>query len=203
MHMHKNTQNKHVHMHRSTPAHAHNGGDGIPSVLTFQHPIRVLTFSWKKDWLGCIGEVGSSRLCLLHVIGSVLDRGCPLSLLSCGNCSSFVVLEINWLKDLQGDQPYEFCCWRLAISAVTRATARRSQHQPTPPHTHTHTCMHTKQTCTYAQNTLAHAHTKHTCTHVCTYICTDAPLHMLTMQEAGRWGREGITKWISHAGPPT
>ena len=70
-HMHMHTQNKHVHVHRSTPAHAHNGGDGFPSVLTFQHPIWVLAFSGKKDWLGCIGEVGSSRLCLLHVIRCV------------------------------------------------------------------------------------------------------------------------------------
>ena len=32
-------------------------------------------------------------------------------------------------------------------------------------------------------------------------VSTSPPTHMYRHTEAGRWGREGITKWTSHAGP--
>ena len=55
--------------------------NGLPTVLIFQRRTHVLDFGGKKTRLECISKVWSARLCLLCILGSVHDRGCPLSLL--------------------------------------------------------------------------------------------------------------------------
>ena len=105
----------------------------------------------KKVRSGCISKVGSFWLCLLRAIKSALDSEYPLIPTSQRSCSFSMILGIIWFEDLKGDQPYESCCWRLAILDVSKTTKWRSQHHLPPTHT-----PHTPAPSLYSANSDMH-----------------------------------------------